>query len=465
MSPQNATVHDLYKQLEERNSMEAHRRWPVILFISILMCFGTFGNMNVLYIYVFRYKKSTYRLFVVSLAVIDLVACMVSMPFEIADELHPYDFFDDSSCKIFRFINISVGSISALMLVLIASERYRKICISQAPEMSEYSVKKLTLALTCVSVIVSSPALHVYGNKTITIPGLAINGSECTWGDHMEGSVFGYVFYGYASLIIVTCMITMSVLYSMVGCHLKKHAHNMRRTLRKRYRCAVNSEVSSNKVTGNLKTEMESCLPCPDIQDDQHSFRIEITIDNEDKTETMACKVREEDHNKNQDELLEKNNKDETKAMINNTNRNPQHENPQMKTLQSGNQQSVNPQIGNPPRRKQSQISVESSTLANTTLKRSRTEKETKITKVLFTITLLFILTYLPYIIILVVYGLDSQYEQTLSPSVHNLYLIGLRMYLINNAANCILYNYFDKKFRKITKDIYMGMFHRLKCF
>lgn len=82
-------------------------------------------------------------------------------------------------------------------------------------------------------------------------------------------------------------------------------------------------------------------------------------------------------------------------------------------------------------------------------------DREQRITKVLFTITLLFIFSFLPYIIILIVYSADATYEEKLSPTAYVVYLMGLRLYLINNVANSLLYISFDLKFRKYFLNIY----------
>ena len=82
-------------------------------------------------------------------------------------------------------------------------------------------------------------------------------------------------------------------------------------------------------------------------------------------------------------------------------------------------------------------------------------ERERKITVVLFTITVLFIVSFLPYLIILILYSADESYEANMTNTQHIVYLIGLRLYLLNNVSNPFLYSSFDSKFRKHLTDIY----------
>jgi hypothetical protein len=171
----------------------------MIIFISVLILLGIMGNVHVIYIYYRFFTTSTYRIFVLSLAVIDMVSCVISMPFEISDELNPYMFQDEISdghptyipfrsyrilefvlifcrkytkpevfeisdelnpymfqdeiaCKVFRFVNFTLAITTGLMLVVIASERYRRICRPQGKQLNEReSLYALIGVVACAS--------------------------------------------------------------------------------------------------------------------------------------------------------------------------------------------------------------------------------------------------------------------------------------------------------------------------
>lgn len=135
-----AAAINISETLIRLNAEEAIRRLPVVIFILILMIIGVFGNLHVLYIYYRKFNVSTYRIFVLSLAAIDIISCCVSMPFEIADELNPYIFKAEIACKIFRFLNTCLAMATSLMLVVIASERYRRICKPYGNQMTEKTI-------------------------------------------------------------------------------------------------------------------------------------------------------------------------------------------------------------------------------------------------------------------------------------------------------------------------------------
>jgi hypothetical protein len=63
----------------------------------MLMIIGVIGNTIVLYVYKFRFRRSTSRIFILSLAVFDLITCLLGMPFHIMDMLYPYMFVWDAA--------------------------------------------------------------------------------------------------------------------------------------------------------------------------------------------------------------------------------------------------------------------------------------------------------------------------------------------------------------------------------
>lgn len=81
--------------------------------------------------------------------------------------------------------------------------------------------------------------------------------------------------------------------------------------------------------------------------------------------------------------------------------------------------------------------------------------KEKKITKVLVAITLLFIASFFPYVIIVIVYITNPDYENNMTSSQLTFYLIAFRLYNINNMANPIFYFFFDVKFREEVFSLY----------
>ena len=112
--------------LEELNQEEAKQYVGGIIFVTIVMIIGIIGNLHVLFVYTFRIKPSNHRIFILSLAVLDMITCIVGMPFIIVDLRNPLTFTMVSACKVLRFVNYFICTSSALILTVIAIDRYVK---------------------------------------------------------------------------------------------------------------------------------------------------------------------------------------------------------------------------------------------------------------------------------------------------------------------------------------------------
>uniref|UniRef100_A0A8W8JJI8 G-protein coupled receptors family 1 profile domain-containing protein n=1 Tax=Magallana gigas TaxID=29159 RepID=A0A8W8JJI8_MAGGI len=93
---------DPYSLLLKLNNQKALRDLPVILFLGVLLIVGISGNIVVCVIYSKAKKKSTSDLFILNLAVLDLLSCTFGIPLEIADLSLPYMFNAPAVCSIGR---------------------------------------------------------------------------------------------------------------------------------------------------------------------------------------------------------------------------------------------------------------------------------------------------------------------------------------------------------------------------
>lgn len=111
-------------ELEVLNEEEARQYIGGVIFVFILMVIGIIGNFHVLVVYIFRMKRSNPRIFIIFLAALDFLTCSIGMPFVIIDLRNPLTFTIIPACKILRFINYFIGISSALILLIIAIDRW-----------------------------------------------------------------------------------------------------------------------------------------------------------------------------------------------------------------------------------------------------------------------------------------------------------------------------------------------------
>ncbi|WAR24466.1 5HT1F-like protein [Mya arenaria] len=102
---------------------------PVSVFVGIEMVIGFFGNLLVLYVFLFRYHHCNFRYFVLSLACLDFTSTVTTMPAEILSQQFWYTYPFPTVCTIKSFFNMFTISGEALCLFVIAVDRHRKALV------------------------------------------------------------------------------------------------------------------------------------------------------------------------------------------------------------------------------------------------------------------------------------------------------------------------------------------------
>lgn len=190
----------------------------VVSYLVLLSVVGTIGNGHSLLVYSLRYKSSNHRTFVLWLSVVDLIACCLSIPFEIYDLRYSYTFYAAVPCKIFRFLNHFVSMGSGLLLGVIALERHRKVCTPFKQQMDEKCAMKACIITVVVAVVLSIPAFVFYGSAdkyTDSVP--VLMGSDCTVLAPFKNSVYFYAYSGLFLIISTVIFIICVIAYLFVG--------------------------------------------------------------------------------------------------------------------------------------------------------------------------------------------------------------------------------------------------------
>ncbi|KAL3858398.1 hypothetical protein ACJMK2_012989 [Sinanodonta woodiana] len=208
---------DLNTELHIINDKKALENIAAIVFISLLMIVGIPGNITALLVYLRKFKPSTYRTFVVCLAIVDLAACCISMPFIITLLRYPLLFPHDGVCKVFRLLSY-IPCVSSIFIILtIAVERYRKICVPRGTQMSDRMAKYICIIDILVACCLSSPAAVIYGKRSYKIEVDYINGSSCYVSDYMVNSKYPKYFNFLNGFVLIASLIALSIIYSLIG--------------------------------------------------------------------------------------------------------------------------------------------------------------------------------------------------------------------------------------------------------
>lgn len=250
----NSTTFTSY-HLDQINDEMAINVLPVILLICIYMFVGLFGNLLVAYYYGCFVKPSPSYYFIVAMAIYDIILCCVSMPLEIVDLRFSYNFPSVIACKVLRFVNYFSSTASGLVLITVAVDRYRKVCQSFKNQITMTTAKIIIGVLCFASVCIAWPALVIYDINVVNIssaPGL--NGYDCTTIRNKEYKVYISIYNGVCFLIFIGCITTLIVLYILIGkklYHLKKFRFSA--TARKSANVNYTPPTSESEIDANFR--------------------------------------------------------------------------------------------------------------------------------------------------------------------------------------------------------------------
>ncbi|XP_014790436.1 neuropeptide FF receptor 2 isoform X1 [Octopus bimaculoides] len=144
----------------------------VMVILIIFSISGTIGNALVLYVFSNTKQKLTSTIFILALAGMDFITCLLTIPSTVAIEYVLYYVQNDAVCKMYHFLQTTTVPFSALVMVAIASDRYLCICHPFVRAMTTRRAQILVALLGAVAVtlgIIGSLAYSVYKFKDIDV--------------------------------------------------------------------------------------------------------------------------------------------------------------------------------------------------------------------------------------------------------------------------------------------------------
>ncbi|XP_041378109.1 orexin receptor type 2-like [Gigantopelta aegis] len=376
----NTTVEDFTAQLNKINDEKAVHYIPVMIWIVMLMLVGVVGNSLVIYVYRRRFKKTSSNYFILTMALFDLIACVVGLPTEIYDLRYPYTFYSPAGCKIFRFTETFVIYGSTIVLVEIAFDRFFKIC---RPLMliSLFKIKLSCIFAAIFALLLSIPSSILYG---ITRSKTAIQGLrtfDCSIEHKYVKTTFQMLYYIILLVVFMLTLLILTVLYIRIWLEIRRRRQMI-------IGDHVNKPRLESEANEKKKARIKYVPSTSDGDGDDDSC-------NNGATATTAC----------------------------------------------------NGQA------KRSRLESFASYAAK--LKVSRT------TVILFAVTVAFVISYLPSIVVMVLRSTIKNLEADQSIAGDVTSKLFSKFYFINNAINPIIYSFLNINFRRQAK----ATIHKVLCF
>lgn len=130
---------------------------PAFIFVSILLPIGLVGNSIALYIYGFRFQKQPVHVFLISLAVFDMIGCIFGIPLEMVALWYSKMYPSNVLCKLEKFFIFYSSITSTITLLVIAVERYNKVCRHTKKQLSVRQAKIMAVIIGFLSVGLALP--------------------------------------------------------------------------------------------------------------------------------------------------------------------------------------------------------------------------------------------------------------------------------------------------------------------
>ncbi|KAL3880374.1 hypothetical protein ACJMK2_032618 [Sinanodonta woodiana] len=213
--------------------------FPVVGFSVFAMTVGTLGNCLVLYIFKFKCKQSNHRYFIKCLAACDFTGSLIGIPFMIVAMTLTYD-YDSVICKISRFLNHLFGFCSGFIIMLIAIERYLKICKAKGKQMSYNMARNVLYASSVLGILFSLPSAFLYGHNYVQTD--IHNVSKRNYHD----TSFPLMYHAFLVLWFIVAMITVCACYIQIVCTIR--AWNAAQNIICQY-TRVNNSLASSDVS------------------------------------------------------------------------------------------------------------------------------------------------------------------------------------------------------------------------
>ena len=190
---------------------------PDTLMLAVYLVVGICGNSIVIVVYAFQMNEvSDERYFIPILATSDLIAVVYCASYGILKNVKYVTFSSRILCQTMQYFIGLTTYTSIVLLLIIAIQRYMKVCQTPKLPMTVYVKRGLVFLVFFISFLFALPIPFIYGTLPYKNENHGIKGTRC--GKLKNSNMIAGVAYeciiGITTVVIVTALI---VLYSKIG--------------------------------------------------------------------------------------------------------------------------------------------------------------------------------------------------------------------------------------------------------
>ncbi|PVD31903.1 hypothetical protein C0Q70_07329 [Pomacea canaliculata] len=211
---------DLLHREEDEEALEL---LPSLVFMGLQAIAGSMGNLLVLLVYYKRFRPSSTRTYILTMSVFDFLFNVISIPGEITDIRFTKTFNNRWLCRTFRFSNIFLTLASGFILVAVALDRRKKICLPLKHQLSPKEVKRSVFWCVSVAFVIAVPFVVLNGRHTVPTGNPYVNGSTCSVDDRYIHTPFQLIYNVILALVFFACVGTMTTAYVTIANKIVQH--------------------------------------------------------------------------------------------------------------------------------------------------------------------------------------------------------------------------------------------------
>ncbi|XP_053383050.1 cholecystokinin receptor type A-like [Mercenaria mercenaria] len=394
--------------LEELDKSERLKYLPLTVLLVTIMVIGIVGNTLVLIVYKTKFTRSSARCYILSLAMADLAVCLFGIPYHLLDLTLILTYTHTNVCKVLSFFIGACTLSSVFILLVVGLDRYFKVCRPLKRQIRDFGDRKACLLATFGAVVISIPNGFIYGQSSVLTPVNNLTGVECFIADEYHGSDLAVGYLGFNMLVFVMSVLFLIIIYGFICRKIYQH------------------DKMSVEITLKKSKKICFCFTVDNQDEEDGGEELTSALNNaltDDITDTHFVTNAEFQSSAIETETTEK------------------------KVLNVKFKNSK----GKPNRTETAKTMC---TMIRHKKPGSKAEEKNKmkITLMMMTITIVFVISYLPFIVISIMDTVEEALWTDMTVTESLLLDLMLRSYLINNAANPVIYSFWDNRFRNETK-------------
>ncbi|KAK6979381.1 neurotensin receptor type 1 [Biomphalaria glabrata] len=212
---------------------------------------GIPGNCLVIAVYITKMTMKPLSVFIISMAVIDLMTCTFILPVEIYILLHSYDFTSVLGCQLYIFFSCLLLINSDLTPVSIAIIRYKMVCTPHQRQVTFTQAKRLCCLNVCIAFIASIPQLLLQGIHSRRTPIPDIVGHHCQVDDSYVPTVWPGLSSAFLFLFFILSCTTVTYMYFHIRIKVKSQRNKFQKRTRSRLSHIVCELTEGSMVLNN----------------------------------------------------------------------------------------------------------------------------------------------------------------------------------------------------------------------